>query len=86
MLDFLYTGGLVGAAALARPVHPARHQRRQRAELVAVDRLPGVTARLLLFRFFLKQVHYQRHMQEMQPQMQEIREKYKSDRPRCSGR
>ena len=34
-----------------------------------------ITARLLLFRFFLKQVHYQRNMQEMQPRLQPIREK-----------
>jgi YidC/Oxa1 family membrane protein insertase len=39
-----------------------------------------VTARLLLFRFFLKQVHYQRNMQEMQPRLQAIKEKYKNDR------
>jgi YidC/Oxa1 family membrane protein insertase len=39
-----------------------------------------VTARLLLFRFFIKQVHYQRHMQELQPQIQKLREKYKNDR------
>ena len=41
-----------------------------------------VTARLLLFRLFVKQVHYQRHMQEMQPKIQELREKYKNDRRR----
>lgn len=39
-----------------------------------------ITARLALFRFFLKQVHYQRNMQEMQPRLQAIREKYKNDR------
>lgn len=39
-----------------------------------------VTARVLLFRMFIKQVHYQRHMQEMQPKIQALREKYKSDR------
>ena len=39
-----------------------------------------VTARLLLFRLFVKQVHYQRNMQRMQPKMQKIREKYKNDR------
>lgn len=39
-----------------------------------------VTARLLLFRLFVKQVHYQRHMQEMQPKIQALREKYKNDR------
>lgn len=39
-----------------------------------------VTARLLLFRLFIKQVHYQRHMQEMQPKIQALREKYKNDR------
>jgi YidC/Oxa1 family membrane protein insertase len=39
-----------------------------------------VTARLLLFRLFIKQVHYQRHMQEIQPQLQKVREKYKNDR------
>ena len=38
-----------------------------------------ITARLLLFRFFLKQVHYQRNMQEMQPRLQAIKEKYKND-------
>ncbi len=39
-----------------------------------------VTARLLLFRLFVKQVKYQRHMQEMQPKIQALREKYKGDR------
>ncbi|MDT4996275.1 MAG: YidC/Oxa1 family rane protein insertase [Pseudonocardiales bacterium] len=39
-----------------------------------------VTARLLLFRLFIKQVHYQRHMQEMQPKISALREKYKGDR------
>jgi YidC/Oxa1 family membrane protein insertase len=39
-----------------------------------------VTARLLLFRLFIKQVHYQRKMQEMQPRLQAIREKYKNDK------
>src|SRR3954464_7221515 len=39
-----------------------------------------ITARLLLFRLFIKQVKYQRHMQEMQPKIQALREKYKSDR------
>jgi YidC/Oxa1 family membrane protein insertase len=39
-----------------------------------------VTARILLFRVFLKQVHYQRHMQEMQPKIQALRKKYKDDR------
>jgi YidC/Oxa1 family membrane protein insertase len=39
-----------------------------------------VTARILLFRFFVKQVHYQRHMQLMQPKIQQLREKYKNDR------
>jgi YidC/Oxa1 family membrane protein insertase len=39
-----------------------------------------ITARLLLFRLFIKQVKYQRHMQEMQPKIQELRAKYKDDR------
>ena len=39
-----------------------------------------ITARILLFRFFVKQVHYQRHMQLMQPKIQQLREKYKNDR------
>src|SRR6476646_2980518 len=38
-----------------------------------------ITARLLLFRFFLKQVHYQRTMQAMQPRLQAIRETYQND-------
>ena len=41
-----------------------------------------ITARLLMFRFFLKQVHYQRHMQELQPEIQKLREKHKGDRQR----
>lgn len=40
-----------------------------------------ITARLLLFRLFIKQVKYQRHMQLMQPEIQKIRKKYKDDRP-----
>ena len=39
-----------------------------------------ITARLLLFRLFVKQVKYQRHMQKLQPEMQKIRKKYKDDR------
>jgi YidC/Oxa1 family membrane protein insertase len=39
-----------------------------------------ITARLLLFRTFIKQVTYQRHMQQMQPKIQALRQKYKNDR------
>jgi YidC/Oxa1 family membrane protein insertase len=39
-----------------------------------------ITARLLLFRLFIRQVHYQRNMQRMQPKIQKLREKYKNDR------
>jgi len=39
-----------------------------------------ITARLLMFRFFVKQVKYQRHMQLMQPKIQKLREQYKNDR------
>src|SRR5579875_3829975 len=39
-----------------------------------------ITARLLLFRLFIRQVKYQRHMQTMQPKIQALREKYKGDR------
>lgn len=39
-----------------------------------------ITARMLLFRLFIKQVHYTRNMQKMQPKIQKLREKYKSDR------
>jgi YidC/Oxa1 family membrane protein insertase len=39
-----------------------------------------VTARLLLFRLFIKQVKYQRHMQTMQPKIQALRKKYKGDK------
>src|ERR1700729_4181505 len=39
-----------------------------------------VTARLLLFRMFIKQVHFQRRMQEMAPRLNEIKKKYKDDR------
>lgn len=39
-----------------------------------------VTARLLLFRLFVKQVKYQRQMQLLQPEMKKIKDKYKNDR------
>ncbi|MEP6852946.1 MAG: membrane protein insertase YidC [bacterium] len=39
-----------------------------------------ITVRLLLFRFFIKQVHYQRRMQELAPQIQKIKDKHKGDR------
>ncbi len=39
-----------------------------------------ITARLLLFRFFVKQVHYQRRMAQMQPRLNAIKAKYKDDR------
>ena len=38
------------------------------------------TARLVMFRFFIKQVHYQRRMQEMQPKIKKLQEKHKGDR------
>ena len=39
-----------------------------------------ITARILLFRLFIKQMHYQRNMQKMQPKIQALRDKYKGDR------
>ena len=39
-----------------------------------------ITARLALFRLFIKQVHYTRNMQKMQPKIQKLREKHKNDR------
>src|ERR1700712_1523212 len=39
-----------------------------------------VTARLVLFRFFVKQVHYQRRMQELQPKIKKLQEKHKGDK------
>lgn len=39
-----------------------------------------ITARLALFRFFVKQVHYQRRMQEMQPKIKKLQEKHKGDK------
>jgi YidC/Oxa1 family membrane protein insertase len=39
-----------------------------------------ITVRLVLFRFFVKQVHHQRQMQTMQPKIQQLREKYQNDR------
>ena len=38
------------------------------------------TARLLLFRLFIQQIKYQRHMQELQPKIQALRKKYKDDK------
>jgi YidC/Oxa1 family membrane protein insertase len=43
-----------------------------------------VTIRILLFRFFIKQVHNQRKMQELQPKIQALRAKYKDDRQTLS--
>jgi YidC/Oxa1 family membrane protein insertase len=43
-----------------------------------------VTIRILLFRFFIKQVHSQRKMQEMQPKIAALREKHKNDRQTLS--
>ena len=43
-----------------------------------------ITVRLLLFRFFIKQVHSQRKMQEVQPKIAALREKYKNDRQTLS--
>jgi YidC/Oxa1 family membrane protein insertase len=44
-----------------------------------------VTIRLLLFRFFIKQVHSQRKMQEVQPKIAALREKHKNDRQTLSA-
>jgi YidC/Oxa1 family membrane protein insertase len=43
-----------------------------------------VTIRILLFRFFIRQVHSQRKMQEVQPKIAALREKYKNDRQTLS--
>ena len=43
-----------------------------------------ITIRILLFRFFIKQVHSQRKMQEVQPKIAALREKYKNDRQTLS--
>jgi YidC/Oxa1 family membrane protein insertase len=45
-----------------------------------------ITARALLFRLFIKQVHYTRNMQKMQPKIQELRKKYKDDRAELNRR
>src|SRR3978361_2375857 len=39
-----------------------------------------ITARLVLFRFFIKQVKSQRAMQEIQPEIQKLKAQYGSDR------
>lgn len=44
-----------------------------------------VTIRILLFRFFIKQVHSQRKMQEVQPKIAALRDKYKNDRQTLSA-
>jgi YidC/Oxa1 family membrane protein insertase len=43
-----------------------------------------ITIRVLLFRFTIKTVHNQRKMQEMQPKISALREKYKNDRQTLS--
>jgi YidC/Oxa1 family membrane protein insertase len=80
MLDFLYTG-----------ISWVLLRWHQLFSAIGLDEKGGlnwalsivflvVTVRLLLFRFFLKQVHYQRHMMEMQPKIKKLQEKYKGDR------
>jgi YidC/Oxa1 family membrane protein insertase len=39
-----------------------------------------VTARLLLFRLFLTQVHHQRNLQKLQPELKQLRHTYANDR------
>ena len=39
-----------------------------------------ITARLGLFRLFVKQLQYMRNLQEMQPKIAKLREKYRNDR------
>jgi YidC/Oxa1 family membrane protein insertase len=39
-----------------------------------------ITARVLLFRLFIKQVKYQRQMTALQPEIKKIQQKYKNDR------
>jgi YidC/Oxa1 family membrane protein insertase len=43
-----------------------------------------ITLRVLMFRFFVKQVKTQRAMQELQPKIQALRQKYKDDRQTMS--
>ena len=43
-----------------------------------------VFVRLLLFPLFVKQIHAQRKMADLAPQMQEIRKKYKSDKQKMN--
>jgi YidC/Oxa1 family membrane protein insertase len=43
-----------------------------------------ITIRILLFRFTIKTVHNQRKMQEMQPKISALRDKYKNDRQTLS--
>src|SRR5215470_19935827 len=43
-----------------------------------------ITLRVAMFRFFVKQVKTQRAMQELQPKMQALRQKYKDDRQTLS--
>jgi YidC/Oxa1 family membrane protein insertase len=43
-----------------------------------------ITLRVLMFRFFVKQVKTQRAMQELQPKIQALRQKYKDDRQTLS--
>ncbi len=43
-----------------------------------------ITLRVLMFRFFVRQVKTQRAMQELQPKIQELRRKYKDDKQTLS--
>ena len=70
----------MGAAALARPVRRHRPGAASGLNWALSIVFLVITARVLLFRLFVKQVHYQRNMQEMQPKIQKLREKYKDDR------
>ena len=81
MLDFLYTAVSWVLLRWHSAVHRCSGMSKTSGLTWALSIiLLVVTARLLLFRLFVKQVHYQRRMQEMQPKIKKLQEKYKDDR------
>lgn len=83
MLDFLYTGiswVLLGwHSLLSHVISPDRGLTWALSIMLLV-----ISIRVVLFRFFVRQIRTQRKMQELQPKIAELRKKYKNDRQTMS--
>ena len=76
--------GLVGAAALPRPVRAWSSRPTSGAAWALSIVGLVIVIRILLIPLFVKQIKAQRGLQMLQPQMKEIQKKYKDDRQKQS--